>query len=147
VTQWVVLDTNVLVSGLLRPGSIPNQLVLEAVAGRFLLLTSPALLTELDRVLRYPKLAAAFPAPSAVVAGTQSIASLVVPGERLTVAADEADSRVLEAAVAGRADVIVTGDRGLLAVGSVYAGIQLLTPRQFAGVLEHQSPPEADQQS
>jgi len=141
VTQWVVLDTNVLVSGFLRPGSISNQLLLEAVAGHFLLVTSPALMEELDRVLRYPKLAVAFPDPAAVVGRIQSIASMVVPGERLTAAADEADNRVLEAAIAGRADVIVTGDRGLLAVGSAYARIQLLTPRQFADLLEHQSPP------
>ncbi|MHB1525671.1 MAG: putative toxin-antitoxin system toxin component, PIN family [Candidatus Dormibacteria bacterium] len=141
MTQWVVLDTNVLVSDLLRPGSIPNQLVLGAVAGRFLLLTSPALLAELDRVLRYPKLAAAFPAPSSVVARIQRIASVVAPGERLSVASDDADNRVLEAAVAGKADAIVTGDRSLLAVGSSYAGIPLLTPRQFADVLEHQPSP------
>lgn len=140
MTQWVVLDTNVLVSGLLRPGSVPNQLVLQAVAGRYLLLTSPALLAELDRVLRYSKLAVAFPDPSAVVAHIQRTAAVVVPVERLTAAMDEADNHVLEAAVAGRADAIVTGDRGLLAVGSNYAGIPLLTPRQFADLLEPDSP-------
>lgn len=140
MTQWVVLDTKVLVSGLLRPGSIPNQLVLQAVGGRFLLLTSPALLAELDRVLRYPKLAVAFPDPSSAVARIQGIASVVVPVERLTAATDEADNRVLETAVAGRADAIVTGDRGLLAVGRNYAGIPLLTPRQFADLLEQESP-------
>ncbi len=53
------------------------------------------------------------------------IATLVKPGRRLRVLADEPDNRILECAVAGRADVIVTGDRAMPALGE-YRGTRVV---------------------
>jgi hypothetical protein len=60
-----VLDTNVLVSGLGWSG--PPAAIVEAVtAGELTFLSSPALITELRRVLNYPKLAKVFADPNAI---------------------------------------------------------------------------------
>lgn len=125
-----VLDTNTLVSGFGWSGSIPGRVVDAALEGRFLLVTSPVLLEELRRVLDYPKLAEYFPDPEGLVDLVAGTASVVDPQITLTVVADDADNRVLEAAVAAQVDVIVTGDRGLLSLGS-YGDIRILTPAAF----------------
>lgn len=52
------------------------------------------------------------------------------------VADDEEDDRVLGTAVAAGADFMVTGDKGLLALG-VYRGIPIVTARQFLALVEH----------
>lgn len=56
----VVLDANILVSALLTPGG-EAEAIRRQVEDRFTLLVSDALFTELDRVLRYPRLQAKFP--------------------------------------------------------------------------------------
>jgi uncharacterized protein len=106
----LVIDTNTLVSGF-GWGGPPGQVVDAVLSGRATLVTSPALLAELARVLAYPKLAAVFGDPAAI---TVAVAVAVDPGrtpERVSVLADEPDNRVLEAAAAGQADLIVTGDK------------------------------------
>ncbi len=104
----VVLDTNTLVSSLGWSG--PPARILDAVlAGQLVLASSPALLAELERVLAYPKLARVFPDPEGLVARLRTVVYLVEPTFELAVVADEPDNRVLEAAVAVRADAIVTG--------------------------------------
>lgn len=114
-----------------------------AVAGRFLLVTAPALLEELDRVLRYARLARAFPQPKAIVALVAEIAVLVEPRRRLRVLDDDADNRVLEAAVEATADFIVTGDRGLLALER-HEATEIVSPRSFIERLEWSRPPDKD---
>ncbi len=59
---------------------------------------------------------------------------VVVPTTSIAVSRDPDDNRVLEAAVAGQVDYIVTGDRDLLALRS-HAGIRMLTPAQFVEFL------------
>lgn len=91
-----VLDTNILVSGLGWSG-VPGQVVEAALAGRFELVTSPALLEEFRRVLSYPKLAEVVDDPQRLVELLAVIAQVVEPAERVDLVADEADNRVIEA--------------------------------------------------
>lgn len=134
-----VLDTNTLVSGLGWPGGTPGRVVDAAVAGRFLLITSPALLDELRRVLAYPKLAELCCDPGSLVDLVAEVASVVNPQITLHAIADDADNRVLEAAVTAQADVIVTGDHDLLALDS-YGDILILTPAEFTKLIEDDEP-------
>ena len=61
----------------------------------------------------------------------ETVAEIVEPEEVLDVIAEDPDdNRVLECAVKGRADLIVSGDRHLLKLGS-YQGIAIVTVRQF----------------
>ena len=125
----VVLDTNTLVSGLGSSGP-PAQILDAVLAGQLVLASSPALLAELERVLAYPKLARVFLEPDRLISRLRAVVDLVEPTVRLAVVADEPDNRVLEAAVAVRADAVVTGDGDLLALGQ-HDGIPVLSAAAF----------------
>lgn len=123
-TPVVVLDTNVLVSAVGWRG--PELRLLTRCESRDLQLAiSPALLEEVARVLRYPKLRLA---PETIAAFERTLlahAVLVHPSERLRIIhEDPDDDRILECAVAAEASWIVSGDRHLLQLGS-YRGIPI----------------------
>lgn len=129
----VVLDTNTLVSGFGWSG--PPSLIVDAVlAGDLLLVSSPPLLNELDRVLRYSKLAKVFPDPAEIIDRLWAVADIVEPGMTLNVVADEPDNRVLEAAVEARVDAIVSGDSDLLDLKS-YDEIPIMASSVFVARL------------
>ena len=133
----VVLDTNTLVSGFGWAG--PPSVIVDAVlAGELLLVSSVALLDELDRVLRCPKLARIFPDPGGIIECLRAIAEIVEPGTTLSVVADEPDNRVLGAAAEARVDAIATGDLDLRDLGS-YDDIPVISPPAFVKrYLEHE---------
>jgi len=125
----VVADTNVLVSAIVFGGP-PGRVVELAAEGRLRLLISPALIDELRDVLRRK-----FGFSDAAVYQSETLlrrAGLVVePEQHLAVVVDDpADNRVLEAAGAGGAEVIVSGDRHLLALRS-FDGIPIVSPREL----------------
>jgi putative PIN family toxin of toxin-antitoxin system len=126
----VVFDTNVLVSAYAFGGR-PADLVRRAITGELELVTSPALLAELARVLA-DKLEFDADHADAVVMQVVRIAHIARPSRRLAVLADESDNRVLECAVAGEADSIVSGDRHLLDLGE-YEGIPILAVAEALG--------------
>ena len=114
----VVVDTNTLVSGLGWSGP-PSVIVDALLAGGLVLVSSPPLLDELERVLAYPKLAHFFDDPVGFTALVRSVADVVKPTSTLAAVADAPDNRVLEAAVEAGVDAVVTGDAGLLALRRV----------------------------
>ncbi len=129
MTRRAVLDTNVIASGLGWSG--PSSEILDAaLEGRLVLLTTPALLAELRRVLAYPKLARVISEPVRLSELVEAVSVLVVPERTVTAVGDESDNRVLEAAVAGVADYIVSGDKHLLGL-SAFEGIPILRPAAF----------------
>ena len=133
----VVVDTNVLVSSALVPGGPPARLVLAWIEDRFQLITSPELLAELQRVLTRPRVVRRILTSdgSILLEQLDDRAEVVHPSVRLEVVRDPDDDRVLEAAVAGMADVIVSGDRDLLDLGE-YEGISIVTAAQFLAMLD-----------
>jgi putative PIN family toxin of toxin-antitoxin system len=140
-----VLDANVLVSAILSPHGAPAQVLLACRAQAFDLLISPASLDELDRVLRYPKLARRHGwSKSERRAFLFSLAAFSIPTPgNLTVRVvedDPDDDRYLACATEGGADYIVSGDRHLLEIRE-YQGIPILTPRAFLTILGEGPPP------
>mgnify|MGYP000013171157 CR=1 FL=1 len=114
----IVVDLNTLVSGLLWRGT-SRQLLDLTRAGRFELLTSAILLTELDDVLHRSKFAAplhrAQLSADSLVADIARIAVLVTAADLPTpICRDPDDDDVLAAALGGYADAIISGDRDLL---------------------------------
>jgi putative PIN family toxin of toxin-antitoxin system len=93
---------------------MPGQIVDAALEGRFISITSDALLDELRRVLRYEQLRAKFPEPDEIVALWAETCVVVSPAMTFELAAG--DNHVLEAAAEGSVDYIVTGDKPLLAL-------------------------------
>ena len=134
----IVADTNTLESGF-GWGGPPGQVVDTVLNGQVTLVISPALLGELGRVLAYPKLAAVFDDPAVLVAAVAEAADTVDPAGHVTVLADEPDNRVLEAAAAGRADLIVTGDKAMQELGS-FRGIPIVSAARFVTRLQQQGP-------
>lgn len=126
----LVLDTNVVFSALLWRGK-PYRL-LEAVGQRTdaRLFSSPALLEELADVLARPmaaqRLALIGITANAVLADYRTVVEMVEPAIVPRVVRDADDDQVIAAALAARADFIVSGDDDLLAIGS-YQGIRILT--------------------
>lgn len=130
----VVFDTNVYISALMF-GGLPGSLLDLAFLQSFLVVISPALLDELDEKLRL-KFEVAAEDAAIIRAKLESIAEIVRPDMVLHVIADDPDdNRVLECAIQGGTDYIVTGDRHLLKLGS-YEAIPILTVRQFLDAAE-----------
>jgi putative PIN family toxin of toxin-antitoxin system len=127
VPSRVVLDTNVYISAY-GFGGLPARLLRAAILSEFALVTSPALLAEVGRVLS-DRLEFDSERTEATIMQIARIATIVRPTERLSVVADEPDNRVLECALAGGADTIVSGDRHLLELGE-YAGIRVMSVAQ-----------------
>lgn len=127
----VVFDTNVLISALVFPGGRGEEALQRILEERDELLISPPILDELLGVLsrKFARNAEAL-ARTAVFLG--EVATLVKPGRRLRVLADEPDNRILECAVAGRADAIVTGDRAMLALGE-FRGVRVVALADYLG--------------
>jgi putative PIN family toxin of toxin-antitoxin system len=136
VTPRVVLDSNVIVSGLGWSGP-PARILDAALDGQLVLVTSPPLLAELRRVLGYPKLAKVIDGAQQLVDLVEASSVVVLPTRVLAVVGDESDNRVVEAAVEGAADYIVSGDDDLLGLGS-FQGIPVVAPVEFVAVaLDH----------
>ena len=127
----VVLDTNVVVSGLAYPGSVPGRIVAAWRQGALDVVLSRYLLDELARVL--PRLNHRLkwqPADFADLIDILAIeADMVepapVPGGS---ARDAKDLPVLGTFLAAQADYLVTGDKDLLALHDRYA---IVTPAEF----------------
>lgn len=129
-----VVDTNLLVSYLIshRP-PIAKVIDVHLARGDFTLLTAPVLLEELTRVLEYPRLHRYYGAETrvrfvALIAGLSEIVDL--PEKVPRICRDPDDDWVIACAVAGEADVIVSGDRDLLDLEQV-SDISILSARDF----------------
>ena len=133
----VVLDTNTLVSGAISPNRPPRRLLDGVRAEAFELCSSATLLVELLDVLSREKFAARLAqtsvTPQGIVAELRRMAYMVAPQEVPRVIEHDADDDyVLACALAGRADLIVSGDKHLHSLSGQYKGIPIVTGEQAA---------------
>ncbi len=135
----VVLDANVLTSGAVALPGRPLALVIERWIGRrYLLFVSAWLRMEVERTLAKPYFAARLAPGDRVrfLALIDQRAGIVVPTVPVEgVATHPEDDRVLETALAARAEYLVTGDRGLQQLRA-FAGIPIIDPAAFLAVLD-----------
>lgn len=133
----VVVDTNVLISGLLAPGGPTRRIVDAGIGGTFEMVATPDLAMELIGVTARPKfseLEIDQERLTAIVSFVEEYATaidaVVAPSR------DPADRIVVEAAIIGRVRALVTGDRDLLDDPDVVhwlavRGIEVITPAEF----------------
>jgi uncharacterized protein len=106
-----VLDTNVLVSGLLKPHGNERLVVALALRRKFVALVSEPIWTEYEAVLRRPELKLQPAEVERTLTELRKVADFVSPTRTLAASPDESDNRFLECASAGRADYLVTGNK------------------------------------
>lgn len=145
-----ILDTSVIVSGLISPHGSPSQLIARWRDGAFVLLYSPPMLAELEDVLnrawlterlatapnRIPDFLEAVTILGELVVGYFNVAGQV---------RDPFDEMFLACARLGQADYIVSVDKDLLSLGE-YASTKIVAPAQFLIIL-NAPPSEAAPQS
>jgi putative PIN family toxin of toxin-antitoxin system len=127
----VVIDTGVVVSALLLPGSVPRR-AFDAAVGRGRLLVSEATVAELDAVLRRPKFDRYLSEDRRLefLAALVRTAEVVIVADVVTDCRDPDDNKFLELAVSGSASHIITGDADLLTLHP-YRGIEVVSPKDF----------------
>ena len=133
MTMRVVLDTNVLLSGLLWHGP-PHTLIERFREGTLFLVSSPALLAELAEVIARPQFAAILArsntSPEHSLAELRALAEVIEPAPlAMPVCRNPDDDAVLALAIAARADLIVSGDRDLLDLQR-FQDISIVTPAE-----------------
>ena len=129
----VVLDTNVLLSGLMFPDGAPGRVVAAWRQARFELVISVPQLAEIGRALAYPKIRRVLAWDDQRI--EQFIRQLYIRAEIVDLAGtlvevpgDSDDIPILATLVAAKADVLITGDGDLLALRDRYA---IQTPAEF----------------
>ena len=126
-----VLDTNILISALI--GSKTCQKIRDDfVSGLFDVFISEDILGEFLDITRNPHFNTLFNEENIRETADMltTIALPVVPQEKVSVCRDSEDNMVLECALAGHADFIVTRDKDLLVVRT-FKNMRILTPQKF----------------
>lgn len=125
----IVYDTNVVVSGLLSSRGIP-ALLLDLVFNKLVsLVLSSDIFNEYADVLRRPKFNLPKRQRDAVLRHLRNLTDWVEPNQRISVAKDPDDNIILECAVAGQVDYLVTGN--LRHFPKSIRQIPIVSPRQF----------------
>ncbi len=127
----VIFDTNILVSALVFPGGRGEAALRRIIEQTDQLVLSRPIIDELLDVLAR-KFARDAEELAHVAVFVTELAVVVAPKRRLRVVKDDPDNRILECAVAGRAEAIVTGDKALLAL-KLYEKVRILSLREYLG--------------
>ncbi|OFW41587.1 MAG: putative toxin-antitoxin system toxin component, PIN family [Acidobacteria bacterium RIFCSPLOWO2_12_FULL_67_14] len=129
--ERVVIDTNVLISGLFSTTSTPALAIEKAVTKAQLVATTETLrepiekllLPKFDRYVRRER-------RDALLQRVASLVEIVDVLQHVRASRDPKDDKFLDAAVNGRADVIVAGDTDLLDLNP-FRGIAIVTPADY----------------
>jgi putative PIN family toxin of toxin-antitoxin system len=145
----VILDTNVIVSGLAAYDSVavpPARILRAWVNDAFVVMSSEPMRAEVERTLNKPYFLDRVPthmrrAIEAALGAESTTVALAVHVSG--VATHPEDDLVLATAASARADYLVTGDRQLLRLGS-FKGVSIISPADFARVLDEQDAGRSD---
>ncbi|MCP2604204.1 putative toxin-antitoxin system toxin component, PIN family [Candidatus Aminicenantes bacterium AC-708-M15] len=125
----IVLDTNVYISGILFKGK-PREILNLARMGKVEILISEKIINEIERVLRLKFKRTTFEI-FLILTGIRNITTFVSPILKISeIKNDEPDNRVLECAIEGKANYIISGDKHLLSLKK-YKEIEILNAGEF----------------
>lgn len=130
----IVVDTNITLRSLLLQSSSLKWIFDAFRQNKIQLVFSPFLIQELIRVLTYPRITRKYKLnPDDIKKLINSIyyfGIIVHPQEKLNICRDEKDNMLLETALAGEAEYIITSDKDLLVIKE-FRGIKIITPAHF----------------
>ncbi len=132
----VVIDINIIVSALLAPAGKPAAIVRIWLDGKFTLLTCAAHLDELRSTLQKPRVSERIKPHNAgwLVNQIKGFAEDVGPLPRVKRSPDPADDFLLALSEAGKADYLVTGDKGGLLALDRHKTTRIISAREFAAL-------------
>jgi len=134
-----VIDTNVIVASLIHTSGTTGTILSRLRDGAFTIVLSPALLDEIAAVMSYPKIRDKYGIRGSdleIIAGLFALrGQMAAPTEAIHVCRDPDDDILLEAAVAGGAKYIVSGDVDLLAIRR-FRTIRIVKPAAFLAILD-----------
>jgi len=129
-----VIDTNIFMRALIKPRGTVGPILTLLRAKAYELITSEPLLEELIAKLALPRIRNKYHLTDedieAFLAFIMLRSRIVYPERTISVCRDPKDDMVLETAVAGEADYIITGDEDLLVLGD-FEGIEIIGPHAF----------------
>jgi len=125
----VVFDTNIFISAFIIPESQAEKAILKIIEGKDSLVISKEIIHEVLSILS-SKFSRDGEALGHVAVNLSEIAELVHPIKRIRIFKDEPDNRVLECALIGKAEAIVTGDKEMLKLKE-YRGIRIISLREY----------------
>lgn len=105
-----MLDTNILISAVWKPGGNEDRVVELVLAGELEAVATPELLAEYEEVLGRAKFRKLADKIAPLMEALARVLRIVEGNERLTLASDPDDNLVLEAALAGGAEYLITGN-------------------------------------
>lgn len=129
----VVLDTNVIVSGLNFPTSNPAKILLLVASGEVANFTSRHIVNETRHIL-VDKFFWTHEEVEAAEVWLKTFSKSVNPKNRISVIVDDPDNRILECAEEGQADFIISGDHHLTDLKN-YQGIKIVAPATFLALI------------
>jgi len=128
----IVLDTNVFISALMSHGGCPDQLLTLWQDEHFRLVTSDFQRDELSRALGYKRIQP-YVSKQDIFRLNQwldDFAEVVEPTPGVSLSADPDDNMILGTAIAGRVDLLVSGDKKHLLPLGAFEEIPILSPRK-----------------
>lgn len=129
----LVLDTNIVVSAALKPGSLPRTVLLLSITRPARLYVTEAILAEYHEVLARPKLKIRKGLRRQFLQLIQSHSHPIQPTRTLLVTPDPEDNKFLECADAARADYLVTGNARHFP--RFWKKTKVITAREFIGLI------------
>ena len=133
-----VVDTNILVRAVIKPQGTVGAVLSRLRDGTYTFLYAESTLAELVNVLNQPRIQRKYHISAEDILVVVSLILLrgeaVRPDRQITVCRDLKDNKFLEVAVAGEADVLVSGDKDLLVLDP-FEGIPIVEPWRFLELL------------
>ena len=128
--MWIVLDTNVLVAGLLSPFRPPGEIVRMVSSGELTLCLDARVLSEYAEVLGRPKFGFDADPVAALLDHVEDLGHVVASSPLPEALPDPDDEPFVEVALASGAEYLVTGNRARFP-DPLCRGVVVLSPAEF----------------
>jgi putative PIN family toxin of toxin-antitoxin system len=125
----VVFDLKIFISALVIPGCRSEKAITRVINGKDSLFLSKIIIHEVLSVLS-GKFSRDREAISRAAIYLADLAEIVYPSKKINVLKDDPDNRIIECAMAAKAELIVTGDKEMLKLKE-FQGIRIISLREY----------------